>query len=701
MGYQNIIVQDLQTKSSDIDAMSFKEFLSKEPKTKRIPNYQRPYSWDESQVNVLFKDLDNVIKVEGKQWFFGPLFTTRSTNEKNIVEVEILDGQQRITTIILMLRVLYCIEHYIDSEWAWSDKFNDDDRKRFKDNHNGLKGIIKSCLIEGEMVNDTFQYKSRFLTDLSSREVFSEWIENMDRVKDKKSYKSNSALRNMRSSKFALTKERINKNLVVIQDRIEKRASDLDGLVKINELINCILNRLYIINVPLYKSSSVLEIFETLNNRGKPLNLTDLLRFRSLVDTTDEGDKNRIEIMWHEIFEVHQNLEKVGLFKGGMNDFFEKYINSISDKSGGFTKDQDRLDYFVSFYKEEGGSLKELQRTLNVLHLFQWFFTKDTSGKNRVVRHFKGADKTRVSALLKVLHYALISSETSLITMCSYFRNKIDIELFEGNSGEAQRNVTMSFVFEFIKFIISLDIYQRKPSNERRNIYISKAIAYRKGNEAPVNIYVDLKKFEKLDTFKASFFQNLVLIKHDNRNEKYNLLVLHFIQLLISCKNFDFPGDYVHNDDHIVPQKWHSQKEWIEQVTEKSLIEAIKSIDRDFIRLAFEELLVEELWNDTSSKSSFVQLIGNKWYIHYKENIKASNLPWKEHKDKKGNLRDGKKSVIKKYKETPNAYFFIPTIEDPLVHDNFNAASIINRTVKFFDVISENIDISWNSLKVD
>lgn len=700
MGYQEIIVQNLQTKSSDIDAMSFKEFLSKEPKIKKIPNYQRPYSWDETEVEVLFKDLDNIMKVDGKQWFFGPLFTTQSKNEKNIDEIEILDGQQRVTTIILILRVLYSIEHYMNSSWVWSDDYNDNERNEFKRTHEGLKGIIKNCLLEGEMDNGSFQYNSRFLTDLSSREVFSEWIVNMDRIKDKKSYEDNLALRNIWSSKFALTKERINKNLVVIQENIQKKAESLDGLVKVNALIDCILNRLYIINVPLYKSSSVLEIFETLNNRGKPLNLTDLLRFRSLVDTHDDADKNKIELMWHEIFEIHQNLEKVGLFKGGMNDFFEKYINSISDKSGGFTKDQERLDYFVRFYNKSGGSLKELENVLKVLHLFEWFFTKESSGENRVVKHFKGDDRTRVSALLKVLHYALISSETSLITMCSYFRNKIDIEVFEGSSGEAQRMVTMNFAFEFIKFIISLDIYQRKPSNERRNIYISKAIAYREGKEIPVNIYKDLKNYEKIDTFKASFFQNLVLIKHDNKNEKYNLLVLHFIQLLVSCKNFDFPGDYEHNDDHIVPQKWASQKEWVEEITEKSMIDSIRNIDRDNIRLAFEELIVEELWNDKNSKDSFVQLIGNKWYIHYKENIKASNHPWKDYKDKNGNIKDGKRKILKKYKETPNAYFFIPTIEDPLIQENFNIESIINRTVNFYDIIVKNIDKAWNSLEV-
>ena len=551
MGYQEIIVQNSQTRSSDIDAMSFREFLEKEPKTKKIPNYQRPYSWDVTQVKVLFKDLDNVIKVDGKQWFFGPIFTTQSKNKKNIEEIEILDGQQRITTTILILRVLYSIEHYMDSSWVWSDDSNDDYRKKAKELHKGLKGIIKNCLLEAEVAEGIFQYNSRFLTDLSSRDVFSEWITNIEVINNNKSYEANKTLRNVLSGRFALTKERININLEEIYNIIEQRAQSTNGLVKVNKLINCILNRLYIINVPLYKSSSVLEIFETLNNRGKPLNLTDLLRFRSLVDTHDEDQKNEIEIMWHEIFEVHQNLEKVGLFKGGMNDFFEKYINSISNTAAGFTKNQDRLDYFVEFYKKNAGSHEELKKILKVLHLFEWFFTKEASGKNRVVNHFKGDDKTRVSALLKVLHYALISSETSLITMCSYFRNKIDVVLFEGKSGESQRKLTMNFIFEFIKFIISLDIYQRKPSNERRNIYISKALAYRLSKEAPINIYNDLKNHEKLDKFKPAFFQNLVLIKHDNKNEKYNLLVLHFIQLLVSCKNFDFPGDYVHNDDHL------------------------------------------------------------------------------------------------------------------------------------------------------
>ena len=70
-----------------------------------IPPYQRPYSWDESQCVELFEDLVNAFdtnKSEG--YFLGNIVIAKSNEERNMLEV--VDGQQRLTTLTLFMNVL-------------------------------------------------------------------------------------------------------------------------------------------------------------------------------------------------------------------------------------------------------------------------------------------------------------------------------------------------------------------------------------------------------------------------------------------------------------------------------------------------------------------------------------------------------------------------------------------------------------------
>lgn len=79
----------------------------------RIPPYQREYSWSTSHWEDLFEDL---IEVEGAH-FLGTIITldqTTDTLEGNILQV--VDGQQRLTTLTLLLAAVYSVlkEHFDD-----------------------------------------------------------------------------------------------------------------------------------------------------------------------------------------------------------------------------------------------------------------------------------------------------------------------------------------------------------------------------------------------------------------------------------------------------------------------------------------------------------------------------------------------------------------------------------------------------------
>jgi hypothetical protein len=76
-----------------------------EPFTFNIPSFQRGYRWEDKHVKDMLDDLYEFAKTDdgSKTYFLQPL-VVRKTNDKNVWEV--LDGQQRLTTMLLILRQL-------------------------------------------------------------------------------------------------------------------------------------------------------------------------------------------------------------------------------------------------------------------------------------------------------------------------------------------------------------------------------------------------------------------------------------------------------------------------------------------------------------------------------------------------------------------------------------------------------------------
>ncbi|MFK5976929.1 MAG: DUF262 domain-containing protein, partial [Sulfurovum sp.] len=70
-----------------------------------IPPYQRAYSWGEAECKELFEDLKNAYYSKSKDgYFLGNIVISGSLEDRN--RLEIIDGQQRITTLTLLMKVL-------------------------------------------------------------------------------------------------------------------------------------------------------------------------------------------------------------------------------------------------------------------------------------------------------------------------------------------------------------------------------------------------------------------------------------------------------------------------------------------------------------------------------------------------------------------------------------------------------------------
>jgi hypothetical protein len=92
----------------DAKATNLKEIISNSKLM--IPRYQRSYSWGRSQVNDLLDDIEYIrSSEESKEHYFGTIVLNKSgeyqwTATESIPQYDIVDGQQRLTTISIVLR---------------------------------------------------------------------------------------------------------------------------------------------------------------------------------------------------------------------------------------------------------------------------------------------------------------------------------------------------------------------------------------------------------------------------------------------------------------------------------------------------------------------------------------------------------------------------------------------------------------------
>ena len=74
-----------------------------------IPVFQRPYSWGSEEINELFDDIEEYFfEKENDEMFIGTVYLSLNRQIKtSISQYDIIDGQQRITTLSLILLMLF------------------------------------------------------------------------------------------------------------------------------------------------------------------------------------------------------------------------------------------------------------------------------------------------------------------------------------------------------------------------------------------------------------------------------------------------------------------------------------------------------------------------------------------------------------------------------------------------------------------
>lgn len=277
----------------NIDQKSIKSLFSDNKSDFLIPDYQRPYAWQIAECQTLWEDTFSFAIPEndyqkfksGDEYFLGPIVTFKNSDGK----LEIIDGQQRLTTLMLLLRALYT--HYLVAQDAQTVKTREEIAKCIWKTDEFSNPIMDKLKIDSQVATD--EVKDEFLTILLKGEA-------------PDSMKSNYAI----NYRFFQGK---------IKELINKMPSSF-MYYPVRLMNNCIL-----LPIEAESQDTALTIFSTLNNRGLPLSDADIFKAQFYKYYTKKGTKDNFVQRWSKLNTLCEKIFHP-ITGTPMDELFTKYM---------------------------------------------------------------------------------------------------------------------------------------------------------------------------------------------------------------------------------------------------------------------------------------------------------------------------------------------------------------------------------------
>lgn len=241
----------------------------------RIPDYQRAYVWGRDEISELIDDVNHASEHNSDgQYFLGSMVlckTTRDVEGVDFEEYELLDGQQRLTTLMLMLA---CIRDRVSDP-----KLSEACRGMLFQEENKWKKIPGRNRIVYDIRDNVGDFIDRYVK-----------AENGSRSADLVSIAGdrNLSLANMAGGMLALHAS---------FDDKDKFPSESD----FDRFVAYLLNNALFIYVSTDNLDDAFRLFTILNDRGIPLSNSDILKARNLGEIKDEKQRGRWAEYWEEI----------------------------------------------------------------------------------------------------------------------------------------------------------------------------------------------------------------------------------------------------------------------------------------------------------------------------------------------------------------------------------------------------------------
>lgn len=228
----------------DTEMVSIAKYLEN-TKGIRVPEYQRSYAWTEDEVVQLWQDILESKKLNRQEYFIGPIVVKNSSDGK----VEIIDGQQRVATILTIISVIrQNLRSHGDAARA----------DLFTETYFGKKDIV------------TLENNEKFFMNEENGSVFKEYIS--------KEVGVDIILKELGNHRKKSSNHMLLNSYLIINDNLRELAGDSFDESKVIEFYAYLVSSVKILVLSVEDEADAYIIFETLNDRGRSLDTLDLLK---------------------------------------------------------------------------------------------------------------------------------------------------------------------------------------------------------------------------------------------------------------------------------------------------------------------------------------------------------------------------------------------------------------------------------------
>jgi hypothetical protein len=390
----------------NIDQKTIKDLLTAKKSDFLIPDYQRPYAWTEDECATLWDDLftfafpnDDYTQFDSTkdEYFLGPIVTFTNGDGK----LEIIDGQQRLTTIMLLLRAFYSKFEFMKDKQSVS-----------------TRDAIAKCIWKTDEFDEPDKAQLKIDSEVASDDDKEEFLEIL----------RTGVTTQAHDSRYA-------KTFAFFQDKIARFVSDYASYTAY--LPTRILNNVILLPIEAESQDTALRIFSTLNDRGLPLSDADIFKSQFYKHFTGLGQKDDFIRRWKALEEVTDSMFRPS--RGTpMDELFTRYMYYERAKQGNRNTTTEALR---DFYERDRYKLLRSSETLDNLEALAEFWAA-------VQRQDDQLFSERVLRRLFVLSYAPNGMWTYVVS--TYFMaNRDESGALEDEAFYRFLNVITAFIWAY------------------------------------------------------------------------------------------------------------------------------------------------------------------------------------------------------------------------------------------------------------
>ena len=288
-----------------------------------IPEYQRAYSWGIDNCDKLWQDINDFVESESKdRYFFGTIIINCQDND---TKYGLIDGQQRTTTFLLLLKALL-VRINIAIERTASDEDSASLCRGLQERRRRIMGILYKAETEDisdkpdaakdseichrEIILENFSINEQYKTELSTILQATDYASAEARViKIKYKQKDNRYTNFFRNFKFFYGK-----------------ISELSDS-QLNSIAKSITDNCEVIEIKSWQVEQAITMFNSLNSDGLPLYDSDIISAKLYAEAEKRGKEKEFADLWKQLNNCINELESTRI--ADINSILMQYMYYI------------------------------------------------------------------------------------------------------------------------------------------------------------------------------------------------------------------------------------------------------------------------------------------------------------------------------------------------------------------------------------